>query len=663
MSTTIGGLTPANSPSYIQSTDLIPVQRSGYTYSAYVNIGNGANQILQLDSLGDIPAVFSGNTTVLDPTTSSVSPLNTVLANINFQSYVAPFTGSQARTLNSKLSDWVSVLDFGAVGDGITDDTAALVAALAASKNVMVPAGKILAITSLVDMPAESCLQFLGGTGDTSGSTNYPASYILSKITSGSYVLRMNNGCRIIAGGVIQTSPGVASEGIRVIGRRCYLDGVYVKGAVTYGFNISDGATGTELRECIAYGNGSHGFYISGNLSGSNNFVSNVNLLSCSASSNTGNGIHVQSAYYTELLGCASLSNTGNGLYLDGANNSGTSLPYCRFTSVHGGNYQSIYDTSAYASYYMSDSSQIPTTAAIAGTGSAIRTWIGCTGSQIPSITPYTYTSDTVTSNSGRPLIVNGYTANTTGNGTGISFGLQRTVGGAYHDAGYITTYQGSTTKDNLAFTLNNNGVMSLMMTLDLVNNAVSPGANSTYSLGTPSLYWSNLYATAASITTLTATTGNITTVNSTTTNATTVAATGSVTTPSLTINSGTPITQYVKGTWTPVDASGAGLSFAGVVGDYVLNGSVCTVWANLQYPATANGSNAIIGGLPFTILNDNSQKIGFWINTTASTTVFRGFSNPNTTNFNIVTGALSNVINSTLTTANLFFMFSYRIN
>lgn len=50
-------------------------------------------------------------------------------------------TGAVSRTANSKLSDFVSVKDFGAVGDGTTDDTAAFKAAIDSSNGVYVPAG------------------------------------------------------------------------------------------------------------------------------------------------------------------------------------------------------------------------------------------------------------------------------------------------------------------------------------------------------------------------------------------------------------------------------------------------------------------------------------------------------------------------------------------
>lgn len=50
-------------------------------------------------------------------------------------------SGATARTVQAKLRDQVSVKDFGAVGDGVADDTAAFTAALAAADVVFVPSG------------------------------------------------------------------------------------------------------------------------------------------------------------------------------------------------------------------------------------------------------------------------------------------------------------------------------------------------------------------------------------------------------------------------------------------------------------------------------------------------------------------------------------------
>ena len=58
-------------------------------------------------------------------------------------------TGAVARTTASKLQDSVSVKDFGAVGDGTTDDAAAIQAAINTGKQVFLPAGKYLVKSAL----------------------------------------------------------------------------------------------------------------------------------------------------------------------------------------------------------------------------------------------------------------------------------------------------------------------------------------------------------------------------------------------------------------------------------------------------------------------------------------------------------------------------------
>jgi hypothetical protein len=53
-------------------------------------------------------------------------------------------------------------------------------------------------------------------------------------------------------------------------------------------------------------------------------------------------------------------------------------------------------------------------------------------------------------------------------------------------------------------------------------------------------------------------------------------------------------------GTWTPIDLSGATLSFTNVVAKYIRTADTVTVWGELTYPNTANANGATIGGLPF---------------------------------------------------------------
>ena len=69
-------------------------------------------------------------------------------------------SGAVERTAQSKMRDTVSVKDFGAVGDGVTDDTAAFNAAVAASSAVYVPSG-----TYIVDVVNLAANTFIFGDG------------------------------------------------------------------------------------------------------------------------------------------------------------------------------------------------------------------------------------------------------------------------------------------------------------------------------------------------------------------------------------------------------------------------------------------------------------------------------------------------------------------
>lgn len=95
-----------------------------------------------------IPARLVGDKVVIRRYTDAPSPFP-VASDISFNQ-----AGTiQTRTVQSKLRDVVSVKDFGAVGDGVADDTTAIQAAIATGKTVHVPAGtyKITGLLSLQD--------------------------------------------------------------------------------------------------------------------------------------------------------------------------------------------------------------------------------------------------------------------------------------------------------------------------------------------------------------------------------------------------------------------------------------------------------------------------------------------------------------------------------
>ena len=88
-------------------------------------------------------------------------PLEGSMASPNF---TTTGTGAVTRTIHDKLSEAVSVKDFGAVGDGLTNDTLAFQHALSAHKAVFVPAGVYIINATLVLQEGQSLM----GVGDAS---------------------------------------------------------------------------------------------------------------------------------------------------------------------------------------------------------------------------------------------------------------------------------------------------------------------------------------------------------------------------------------------------------------------------------------------------------------------------------------------------------------
>lgn len=79
----------------------------------------------------------------------------------------------------------------------------------------------------------------------------------------------------------------------------------------------------------------------------------------------------------------------------------------------------------------------------------------------------------------------------------------------------------------------------------------------------------------------------------------------------------------YEEGTWTATDASGAGLSFSSVEGQYVKMGSLVIAAFTATYPATVDASAARIGGLPYAAFSTTNSIWGGGVVYTNSSQAF----------------------------------------
>ena len=115
--------------------------------------GSGA-QYAYVETDSDTVTFVSGLHVGASVKFTTASPVSSSSTNAADVSYDPPFTGSVATNVADKLAQTVSVKDFGAVGDGVTDDTDAIQAAidscLEESKTLFVPEGNYVVTSSLL---------------------------------------------------------------------------------------------------------------------------------------------------------------------------------------------------------------------------------------------------------------------------------------------------------------------------------------------------------------------------------------------------------------------------------------------------------------------------------------------------------------------------------
>jgi hypothetical protein len=172
---------------YVQGTTTHKVaytEATGTTAQTYTSDGAGG-QYIALDARGELPSplYLTGGAYDLCLKTAAGATVWTRRADPSAAEtaiYTPAGTGATTRTVQAKLRESVSVLDFGAVGDGTTDDTVAIQAAIDASRVVHFPPGTYLVTSTLVVSNGNQSLLGAGG--------NVRRSEIISSATSGPVV-------------------------------------------------------------------------------------------------------------------------------------------------------------------------------------------------------------------------------------------------------------------------------------------------------------------------------------------------------------------------------------------------------------------------------------------------------------------------------------------
>jgi hypothetical protein len=223
-------------------------------------------------------------------TQSDLSAFETSLASSTGSSligYNEGGSGATNRTVQSKLQDQVSVLDFGVVGNGTTDDTSALNTALASGKSLYFPSGLNIKLTSGVTFNLgiqsfygnNTILDFssLSGTSTaiTLSTTN---SLSPSDLSSPSAVSQIFEGFIILGPGKAGSGAGYSST---VTGINASVASVCVSQCTIYGFGYgvyiySNGYVQSFINCNI--GQCAYGIYVP---SGGSNYGERMSFIAC----------------------------------------------------------------------------------------------------------------------------------------------------------------------------------------------------------------------------------------------------------------------------------------------------------------------------------------------------------------------------------------------
>lgn len=223
----------------------------------------------------------------------------------------------------------VNVLDFGAVGDGVANDTAAIAAALASvlstGGTVYFPQGTYL--TDSIDLRAFTNITLLG-ENDATQFQYKPTSVIKIRTACAVGVQTSNTGTEVPATagtGIVIKNLFINANSLATVGVNCqraiYIYNCAVKNAIEDGILFEGGSYPIELENVVSQNNGRDGLRVKAP------FTTVYNIRNCEFGFNDGNGVTIFDGSTCVFENVLCQTNTGNGFYIERQDPAGFTQP------------------------------------------------------------------------------------------------------------------------------------------------------------------------------------------------------------------------------------------------------------------------------------------------------------------------------------------------
>lgn len=412
---------------------------------------------------------------------------------------------------NNPGSNRITILDFGAVGDGVADDTAAFASAYLSVKHLIVPAGLKLLITGSVTVPPHCTLEFEGGLGNTLGQL--PSSYIVkhSSVNGPAVILRE---CSQFIGGGILGITGNTGPGIAIWGNSVFVDRPYIARCGDYGIRVGkddsyQNCNSPLLNKPICSNNGLDGIYVhdgySNNVPADSPFAGRADanagtMIHPFCYQNGRDGINIDRGWWWTVVGPLTEGNGRRGMNCSDDVGPNDTVANCRYINIIGGDFNegngesSLWFKGYAGNLFMSTANQE------IKTGGVLNNVYGGGGENInwgQTINRFLTVNDLPANGITYPSTVTKPLSGTPGEGAGIAFQMDNINVAAppYKNAGAIACEYKSPGHFSVSLWVRKDNDLIKGLEVEPFFKRIIPGSDNQWTMGTTNARFNGVYA------------------------------------------------------------------------------------------------------------------------------------------------------------------------